>query len=93
MAFIGYSASGYNELVSEIRSRKAKLIAVLDSFPEVQAAIANSWKGEDATAYCDDLAKTINSTKETITNTYDEMARNFEKTYNDWVKKKKNESN
>ena len=92
MAFIGYSTSGYSDLAAEIRNRKNRLVAILDSFPEVQAAIANSWKGEDATAYSEDLAKLIASTKESVSDIYDEMGRQFERTYNDWVEKQRVES-
>ena len=53
MATIGYNASGYNDLAAEIRLRKNNLLDILNSFPEVESAIADAWKGEDATAYCE----------------------------------------
>ncbi|MGN1311707.1 MAG: hypothetical protein ACI4U4_01690 [Bacilli bacterium] len=93
MATIGYNASGYNDLAAEIRLRKNNLLDILNSFPEVENAIADAWKGEDATAYCDALAKVINSTKETVSETYDAMAYEFEKTYNDWIEKQRASGN
>lgn len=89
MAMIGYSSSGYSDLASEIRSRKSRLLDILNSFPEVQNAIANSWKGEDATEYCEELSKHIQNTIESVSSTYDAMAREFETTYNAWVEKQR----
>ena len=89
MAFIGYSDSGFNELASEIRNRKAKLIGILDKFPDVQSSISNSWKGEDATKYTEELNKLVNDTKNNISNIYDEMLRQFQKTHDEWVEKQK----
>lgn len=89
MAMIGYSSSGYDALRSEINTRKNKLLDILNSFPEVQSAITDSWKGEDATAYSEELNKLIQSTIENINSTYDAMARQFEKTYNDWIEKQR----
>ncbi len=89
MAIIGYNASGYSDLAAEIRTRKSNLLDILNSFPEVESAISDAWKGEDATAYTEALAKVINSTKETISETYDAMASEFERTYNDWIEKQR----
>ena len=85
--FIGYSASGYAELAAEIATRKNNLLNILESFPEVEAAIAEAWKGEDADAYKEELNKVIQATKESVSNTYDSMAREFNNTYNEWVQK------
>lgn len=87
MAFIGYSTAGYNELVSEIRNRKEKLLTVLNSFPEVENAISDSWKGADADAYKEELNKVVQETKTTIESVYTAMAGEFERTHNDWVNK------
>lgn len=89
MAFIGYNASGYSDLAAEIRIRKQRLLDILNSFPEVQKAISESWKGEDATAYSEELAKVIQGTIETVTAAYDTMATQFERTYNDWIEKQR----
>lgn len=89
MSFIGYSSSGYSELAAEIRTRKSRLLDILNSFPEVETAITDSWKGEDATAYSEELRKVVDATKESVSETYDTMARQFEKTYNDWVEKQR----
>lgn len=93
MAMIGYSSNGYSDLAAEIRTRKNKLLDILNSFPEVESAIADSWKGEDATAYCEQLNKLVQSTKENITSTYDAMSAQFERTYNDWIEKQRANSN
>ena len=93
MAIIGYNASGYNDLAAEIRLRKSNLLDILNSFPEVESAISDAWIGEDATAYTEALAKVINSTKETVSETYDTMAREFERTYNDWIEKQRMSGN
>lgn len=93
MAIIGYNASGYNDLAAEIRLRKSNLLDILNSFPEVETAISDAWKGEDATAYTEALSKVINSTKETVSETYDAMAREFERTYNDWIEKQRMSGN
>jgi uncharacterized protein YukE len=89
MSFIGYNSTGYSELAAEIRTRKSRLLDILNSFPEVENAISDSWKGADATAYKDELNKVIQSTKESVTATYDAMSSQFERTYNDWVEKQK----
>lgn len=89
MSFIGYSTSGYSELAAEIRTRKSRLLDILNSFPEVETAINNSWKGEDATAYSEELRKVVDATKESVSETYDAMARQFEQTYNEWVNKQR----
>ncbi len=89
MSFIGYSSSGYSDLAAEIRTRKTKLLDILNTFPEVETAISDSWKGEDAENYKSNLNKAIQSTKDSVTSTYDAMASQFEKTYNDWVEKQK----
>lgn len=89
MAFIGYSSSGYSDLAAEIRTRKGRLLDILNSFPEVETAISNSWKGEDAENYKTELNKVIQATKENVTATYDAMASQFERTYNDWVEKQR----
>lgn len=89
MAFIGYSSSGYSDLAGEIRTRKGKLLDILNSFPEVEQAISDSWKGEDAESYKAELSKVIEATKESVSSTYDAMASQFEKTYNDWVEKQR----
>ena len=81
MSFIGYNSTGYSELAAEIRTRKSRLLDILNSFPEVENAISDSWKGADATAYKDELNKVIQS--------YDAMSSQFERTYNDWVEKQK----
>ena len=57
MSFIGYNSTGYSELAAEIRTRKSRLLDILNSFPEVENAISDSWKGADATAYKDELNK------------------------------------
>ncbi len=93
MAVIGYNANGYTDLAAEIRLRKSNLLDILNTFPEVESAISEAWKGEDANAYCDALAKVINSTKETVSETYDAMAAEFERTYNDWVEKQRMSGN
>lgn len=93
MATIGYNANGYNDLAAEIRLRKTKLLDILNSFPEVESVIADAWKGEDADAYRDALTKVINSTKETVTETYDTMAMEFETTYNNWIEKQRSSGN
>ena len=93
MATIGYNANVYNDLAAEIRLRKTKLLDILNSFPEVESAIADAWKGEDADAYRDALTKVINSTKETVTETYDTMAMEFETTYNNWIEKQRSSGN
>ncbi len=90
MAFIGYSNAGYNELSAEIKTRKANLLAELDKLPEVKAAIEDSWKGADASDYCTNLSKLINDTRTAVSDIYDEMGRQFEKTHNDWVNKQNN---
>lgn len=92
MAFIGYNESGYRELDAEIRRRKNNLLNILNSFPEVQNAIADSWKGEDATTYSDELGKVIQDTIESVSSTYDAMASQFETTFNDWVNKQRTNS-
>lgn len=89
MAFIGYNSSGYSDLAAEIKTRKSRLLDILNSFPEVQTAIADSWKGEDATAYSEELSKVIQSTIESVSSTYDAMSSQFERTYNDWIEKQK----
>ena len=89
MSFIGYSSNGYSDLAAEIKTRKNRLLDILNSFPEVEAAIADSWKGEDATKYCEELNKVIESTKESVSSTYDAMSSQFEQTYNDWVDKQR----
>ena len=93
MATIGYNTSGYNDLAAEIRLRKTNLLDILSTFPEIENAIADAWKGEDATAYCEALVKVVNSTKETISETYDAMAAEFERTYNDWIEKQRMSGN
>lgn len=93
MATIGYNANGYSDLAAEIRLRKTKLLDILNSFPEVESAIADAWKGEDADAYVEALSKVIRSTGETITETYDTMASEFEATYNSWVDKQRSSNN
>lgn len=87
MAFIGYSASGYTELASEINNRKQRLLNVLDSFTEVENAISNCWKGEDAEQYKEELNKVIEATKNSISETYDALRNQYQKTYEDWVSK------
>ena len=87
MAFIGYNTEGYNELAAEIRNRKSRLLNVLNSFPEVETAISDSWKGADADAYKEELKKVIQSTIESVTSVYDAMASEFERTHNEWVNK------
>lgn len=89
MSFIGYSSSGYSELAAEIRTRKSRLLDILNSFPEVETAITDSWKGEDATTYSEELRKVVDATKESVSETYDAMARQFEYTYNEWVEKQR----
>ena len=59
MSFIGYNSTGYSELAAEIRTRKSRLLDILNSFPEVENAISDSWKGADATAYKDELNKVM----------------------------------
>ena len=93
MATIGYNTSGYSDLAAEIRTRKNNLLEILNTFPEIENAIADAWKGEDATAYCEALVKVVNSTKETISETYDAMATEFERTYNDWIEKQRMSGN
>lgn len=93
MATIGYNANGYNDLAAEIKLRKTKLLDILNGFPEVENAIAEAWKGEDADAYKEALSKVINSTKETVTETYDTMAMEFETTYNNWIEKQRSSGN
>ena len=60
MSFTGYNSTGYSELAAEIRTRKSRLLDILNSFPEVENAISDSWKGADATAYKDELNKVNN---------------------------------
>ena len=87
MAFIGYSSAGYEELAAEIRNRKARLIEILNSFVDVQEAITDCWKGNDADAYKADLAKIIQDTKLSVESTYDAMLAQFKRTHDDWVEK------
>lgn len=87
--FIGYNATGYAELAAEINARKNNLLNILESFPEVEAAIGDAWKGEDADAYKEELANVIKNTKDSISNTYESMARQFNYTYNEWVQKQR----
>lgn len=87
MSTIGYNKDGYSDLAAAIKLRKGKLLDILNGFPEVITAIGDAWKGEDADAYKEALTKVINSTKETVESTYDTMASEFEKTYNDWIEK------
>lgn len=89
MSFIGYSSSGYSDLASEISTRKTNLLNILNSFPEVERAISDSWKGEDAESYKEELNKVIAATKENVSSTYDAMAAQFERTYTDWVEKQR----
>ncbi len=93
MAFIGYSSSGYSELAAEIRTRKSRLLDILNSFPEVETAISECWKGEDAEAYKEELNKVVHSTIESVTSTYDSMLTQFERTYNEWVDKQSTSGN
>ena len=87
MAWIGYNPSGYAELESEIKSRKAALIDILDTFSEVYDAIDNCWKGEDATAYNEELRSVIESTKSTVSEAYDVLSKQCQLTYSDWENK------
>ena len=89
MSFIGYNSTGYSELAAEIRTRKSRLLDILNSFPEVENAISDRWKGEDATANKDELSKEIKSKKESVTTTYEEKSNKFKRTYNDWVEKQR----
>lgn len=87
MAFIGYSAAGYTELASEINSRKERLLDVLNSFTEVETAISECWKGEDADAYSEELKRVIESTKTSVSEAYDALGNQCRTTYEDWVNK------
>lgn len=87
MGFIGYNASGYAELAAEIRTRKSNLLNILDSFADVDTAIANCWKGEDADAYREELKKVISSTINSVTEAYDALSSQCNQTYNDWIAK------
>ena len=83
----GYSASGYAELASEIRTRLTNLTNILDTYPNIESAIKSSWIGEDSDEYVSKLNTAIADTKASVTDTYNAMARQFDSTYNDWVAK------
>ena len=91
MAFIGYSESGHNELQAEITARKNKTLGVLETFSDIQTSISEAWKGSDADKYKESLKTYITNTRETISETFDEMSSYFRKTYNDWVAKQNSE--
>lgn len=88
MSFIGYNASGVTELTSEIASRKNKLLDLLEtSLSEIDAAIAECWIGEDATAYREELKNAINTTKNSVTEAFDTLNTQCNNTYEEWVAK------
>lgn len=87
MAFIGYNTAGYEDLVAEIGSRKTKLLEILNSFVDVQTAIADCWKGNDADAYKAELERVILNTKQSVEETYSAMSAQFKRTHDEWVSK------
>lgn len=89
MSFIGYNQQGFEQLTAAIGNAKNNILNVLDSFSEVEVAIADCWKGEDATEYSEELKNVIATTKTTVTEIYDELLTSCKNTYNDWVNKQK----
>lgn len=87
MAFIGYSDAGYAELASEINNRKQRILDVLNTFVEVENAISECWKGEDADAYTEELKKVIQSTIDSVSEAYDSLGKQCSTTYEDWINK------
>lgn len=85
--FIGYSTQGYENLMSEISTRKSNLLEILNSFEEVYTAIENCWIGEDATQYVTELKNTINRTITSVEETYSALEKQCNTTYQDWVSK------
>lgn len=85
--FIGYSTQGYESLMAVIDSSKKNLLAILNSFSEVYTAIENCWIGEDATQYVTELKNTINTTINSVEESYSALERQCSTTYQDWVSK------
>lgn len=88
MGFIGYSASGYNELEREIASRKSKITEMLaNADTNITAAIKACWNGVDADKYMEELKKALNTAKSDVETAYSELSSSCLRTYQEWVAK------
>ena len=77
----------YKELEEKDRRHKDELEKKDSKIGDLKSDLDNEKK--NLARKLDELNKVIQSTKESVTATYDAMSSQFERTYNDWVEKQR----